>query len=377
MKIVYIIDSLENSGGMERVLTSKANWLASKKEFDVTIISRRANKDGCFFELNKNVTVDSLNLTPTNNKILNLLFKTDKNRFKKELTKKLLQLKPDITISLFGDEYEFLHTIKDGSKKILEFHFSKNYLTHLMDNIPNLSFRKFRKLYARYLQYKQQRVVLKFDKFVLLTEKDQSLWQKPSNSLVISNPLSFSSDKKSDGQQKEIIAIGRFIAQKGFDLLINAFRLITKNNPDWKLTIYGEGQDKDYLLDLINRYHLQKVILLKSPSKKIKEALLNSSILAFSSRYEGFGLVLTEAMECGLPCVAFDCECGPSEIISHKKDGYLVSDFNIDFFAKNLEYLMVNNKERLLMGQNASKNVKRFHIDKIMIKWTELFKDII
>jgi glycosyltransferase involved in cell wall biosynthesis len=377
MKIVYIIDSLENSGGMERVLTSKVNWLASQEEFEVIIISRRTNKSGCFFDLHKNIIIENLNLKSSNNKITNLILKIDSRRFKKELTEKLFELKPDITISMFGDEYEFLHTINDGSKKILEFHFSKNYLSHLMANIPNLSFRKLRKLYASYLQYKQQRVILKYDKFVLLTEKDQVLWQNPSNSMVISNPLSFSSKEKSNGQQKEVIAIGRLIAQKGFDLLIKGFSLITKNNPDWKLTIYGEGQDKNYLLGLINSYNLQKVILIKEPTKKIKEALLNSSILAFSSRYEGFGLVLTEAMECGLPCVAFDCECGPSEIISHKKDGYLIEDFNIDVFAKSLQDLMINDESRLLMGENASQNVKRFHIDKIMIKWSKLFKEII
>ncbi|WP_218598887.1 glycosyltransferase family 4 protein [Polaribacter sp. NJDZ03] len=377
MKIVYIINSLEDSGGMERVLTSKVNWLASQREFDVTIVSRTDTKNGFFFELNKNVTVENLNLKQSNHKILNLIFNTDRKKFKKELTKKLLELKPDITISMFGDEYQFLHTIKDGSKKIIEFHFSKNYLSHLMANIPNLSFRKLRKLYASYLQYKQQRVVLEYDKFVLLTEKDQLLWNNLVNSSVISNPLSFNSKEKSTGEQKEIIAIGRFIAQKGFDLLIKSFSLITKNNPDWKVTIYGEGQDKGYLLELIKSYNLQDVILLKPPTKKIKEALLNSSILAFPSRYEGFGLVLTEAMECGLPCVAFNCECGPSEIITDEKDGYLIEGFNIENFSKSLEKLMKNKELRLLMGETASQNVKRFHIDEIMTKWTQLFNDTI
>ncbi|MDN3620298.1 glycosyltransferase family 4 protein [Polaribacter undariae] len=377
MKIVYIINSLENSGGMERVLTSKVNWLASQREFDLTIISRTDNKNGCFFELNKNITVENLSLKQSNNKVLNLIPKTDRKEFKKELSKKLFELKPDITISMFGDEYQFLHTIKDGSKKIIEFHFSKNYLSHLMANIPNLSFRRLRKLYASYLQYKQQRVVLRYDKFVLLTEKDQLLWNNPANSSVISNPLSFNSIEKSNGKQKEIIAIGRFIAQKGFDLLIKSFSLIAKNNPDWKVIIYGEGQDKDYLLELIKSYNLQNVIFLKPPTKNIKEALLNSSILAFPSRYEGFGLVLTEAMECGVPCVAFNCECGPSEIITDEKDGYLIEGFNVENFSKSLEKLMINKELRLVMGKTASQNVKRFHIDEIMSKWTKLFNDTI
>lgn len=376
-KIVYIINSLGNSGGMERVLSSKVNWLAAHKDYEVTIVSRETNKEGVFFDLHENIVIESLNLEQSNCKIINLIFKVDLIKFKKELSKKLFELQPDITISMFGDEYKFLYKIRDGSKKILEFHFSKNYLSHLMASIPNLSFRKLRQLYAQYLQYKHQKMIFSYDKFVLLTKKDQLLWKNPKNSLVIANPLSFLSNEVSNGDQKEIIAIGRLIAQKGFDLLIQAFNLLAKNNPDWKLTIYGEGQDKDYLLGLIQSYNLQKVISLNPSTKKIKEALINSSILAFSSRYEGFGLVLTEAMECGLPCVAFDCECGPSEIVSQGKDGYLVKDFRVDLFANQLQILMRDEALRVDMGKNAKENVKRFHIDTIMAKWDRLFKNII
>jgi glycosyltransferase involved in cell wall biosynthesis len=377
IKIVYIINSLGNSGGMERVLSSKANWLASSDLYEVTVITKEDNNEGFFFDLNKNIIIDSLNLRPSKNKIRNLFLNTDNHKYKKKITQKLFEIKPDITISMFGDEYEFLHTIKDGSKKIIEFHFSKNYLSHLMANIPNLSFRKLRQLYARYLQYKQYRVILKYDKFVLLTKKDQMLWGNPSNSCVIPNPLSFISNKKSNCEQKEVIAIGRLIAQKGFDLLIKTFSLINKSNPDWKLTIYGEGQDRDYLLGLIENYNLQGVILLKPPTKNIKDMLLNSSILAFSSRYEGFGLVLTEAMECGLPCISFDCECGPSEIICHNEDGFLVNNFNLNSFASFLNILMNDEALRKDMGEKAIMNVKRFYIDDLMKSWQSVFYDLL
>ena len=103
---------------------------------------------------------------------------------------------------------------------------------------------------------------------------------------------------------------------------------------------------------------------------------MDSSIYALSSRYEGFGLVLTEAMECGVPCVAFDCECGPSEIINNNIDGFLVEDRNVIQFAEKLEILMSDNELRKRMGVQAKQNVKRFGIEKVMQHWTSLFNDL-
>jgi glycosyltransferase involved in cell wall biosynthesis len=374
-KIVYIIDSLSNPGGMERVLCTKVNWLA-KNNYQVTIITQSSLREDLFFDFDKSIRIESLNLKKNKNIFFNLVLNKQKREFEKKLTQSLFQLRPDITISMFGEEYDFLYKIKDGSKKIIEFHFSKNYLTHLLTHIPNLSFRTLKIGYSKYIQHKQRKSAKKYDKLVLLTKKDKLLWDNNVNVSVIPNPVSFTTEEKSLLENKQLIAIGRFIAQKGFDLLIESFVLIHKKVPDWKLIIIGEGQDENYLNHLINVNNLKDVVALYPPNKQIKEVFLNSSILAFPSRYEGFGLVLTEAMECGVPCVAFDCECGPSEIISSGEDGYLVKPFDIDMFAKSVVNLMEDENLRKRMGAKAKQNVKRFHNELIMSKWVELFNEI-
>ncbi len=372
-KIVYIISSIENSGGIERVLSSKANWLACQGNYQVTILTQFDSENTPFFKFDKKVKIESLNLKRTNNKVINLVFKTHKKTFKRQLTIKLFEIKPDITISLFGPEYEFLYKINDGSKKIIEFHFSRNYLSHLMESIPNLSFRLFRTWRSKYMQFKERKAATRYDKLVLLTKKDQVMWGNPINSCVIANPLSFASNEVSPLNKNQIVGIGRFISQKGFDLLIQAFNQISDNIKDWTLAIYGTGQDEVYLKSLIAERGLGDRIILNPTVKNVKEVFLKSSIFALPSRYEGFGLVLIEAMECGVPCVAFDCECGPSEIIEDDVDGYLVPQNNIDIFSKMLLKLALDINLRKSMGQKAKQNVKRFQIEYIMNSWIKLF----
>ncbi len=371
-KIVYLIASLGNSGGMERVLSTKANWLAQNK-YSVTIITQLTLEEDYFFEFHKNVNIESLNLAKPSKNIVDLIFNTYNKEFERRLKSRLFELRPDITISMFGREYEFLYKINDGSKKMLEFHFSKNYLNHLMAHIPNLSFRTLRIWNSKYTQYKQRKIALKYDKVILLTEKDQLQWDDNVNSCVIPNPVSFTTHQKSSVVRKQIVAIGRFTAQKGFDLLIKSYSIVAEKMPDWRLIIMGEGQDEVYLKKLITTHNLSDFVVLQPPTKQVKELLLDSSILVFPSRYEGFGLVLTEAMECGIPCVAFDCECGPSEIIKNEVDGYLIPQFDTDKFAKSLQKLMEDENLRKIMGENAKQNVKRFHNGRIMNKWVELF----
>ncbi len=226
-KIVYLIASLGNSGGMERVLSTKANWLAQNK-YSVTIITQLTLEEDYFFEFHKNVNIESLNLAKPSKNIVDLIFNTYNKEFERRLKSRLFELRPDITISMFGREYEFLYKINDGSKKMLEFHFSKNYLNHLMAHIPNLSFRTLRIWNSKYTQYKQRKIALKYDKVILLTEKDQLQWDDNVNSCVIPNPVSFTTHQKSSVVRKQIVAIGRFTAQKGFDLLIKSYSIVAE-----------------------------------------------------------------------------------------------------------------------------------------------------
>ena len=129
-------------------------------------------------------------------------------------------------------------------------------------------------------------------------------------------------------------------------------------------------------MELINHKSLKDRITIMPPRKDIQDMLMNSSIYALSSRYEGFGLVLTEAMECGVPCVAFDCECGPSEILTHGEDGFVVENGNVKLFAHYLATLMKDKELRIKMGKASKRNVIRFYAEPIMKKWLDLFTEL-
>ncbi len=363
IKLLYCIQSLHNSGGMERVLTTKANYLADKLGYEIHI-AEKCNQGTPYFQLSSNIICHNLNAR--NNR-----------EYKKTLSKLLYEVRPDISISLNGDESTFLYKIKDGSKKIVEFHFTRYYLTYLINGIQNLRFRSFHKIKARIIQSIEKFYSSKYDKVVLLTKKDLTIWGNKHNMCYIYNPVSFYSSRTSTLMNKQIIAVGRYTAQKGFDMLIDSFAIIANEFKDWKLTIFGDGQDKKLYQDKINKYNLNGQIRLCNPTSDIKNEYLQSSIFVLSSRYEGFGLVLTEAMECGLPCIAFDCECGPSEIINNRETGYLVKPGNIIDFAEKMRKLILDKELRKTMGNAGKISVKKFHENYIMKKWDALFHELL
>lgn len=357
MTIVYCIPSLSKPGGMERVLTVKANWLAEVGGHTVHIVVRGGGES--YFPLSPLVRVHRI-----------------ERAYKAALGRLLGQVRPAVTVSLYGEEVKWLYSLKDGSKKVLEFHFTRNHLLHLVQGLPEVRFRPLRLQYARLLQYLDERYARYYDRIVLLTERDLALWGSPANAVVMPNPLSFTSADIADLRAKRIVAAGRLIATKGFDLLIEAFRLVAIQYPDWKLVIYGEGQDKIFLLNKIHRYGLDKQVEILRSTADLASELLDSSIYACSSRYEGFGLTITEAMECGVPCVAFDCECGPGAIIRDGHDGLLVAPQNVDQFGRALHLLMASHEYRVRLGERAKESVRRFSVEEVMPRWEELFQSL-
>ena len=378
MKIAYSIGSIYKTGGTERVLCTKANYLADHLGYEVHIIVLNNNTPP-FFPFSAQIHIHSLGIEQLNHKHWMIFGSRSKKEYKEKLFRKLEEIRPDITLSLFGPDAEFLYRAKDGSRKVLEFHFTKNYLKYLGEKnaMPGDKFRLLRKLWLSFLIRRQAHYASNYKNIVLLTERDKKLWGGGSKFRIIPNPLSFVSKKGYALKSKQVIAIGSYIPQKGFDLLIDSFARIAAEFPDWELYIYGKGQDKDFLAGKINDLCLQNQIFLKDPAKNIGEKLQDSAIFALSSRYEGFGLVLTEAMECGLPCVAFDCECGPDEIITPGRTGTLVPQQNTVLFAEALKELMKDEDKRKQMGYKAKEEVKRFYPENIMPLWIKLFEEII
>lgn len=177
----------------------------------------------------------------------------------------------------------------------------------------------------------------------------------------------------SNERKKQIVAVGRLVEQKGYDRLIAAWNLIALQLPDWKLQIYGEGELYDELLEMVESYKLLDSVEINAPVRDIHLVYQSSAILVMSSRYEGLSMVLIEAMNYGLPVIAFSSPCGPKDIISDGIDGFLVPDGDIHLLAEKILLLAQNKKLRIQMGKSALIKAQVFSFDKIMKEWEKLF----
>lgn len=361
MKIAYFIDTLWQSGGTERVLTTKLNWLASRPDTQVFVVTIRDNRPP-FFDLDKRVRRVEL---PVNDR--------DKKAYKSALKSFLHKINPDVSVAVAGMAVDTLWKVNDRSKKVLEFHYTKNFLVNFVRGLHSIRFRNLHILKMKWLQWRLAQTAKKYDVFVGLTRKDVGLWGNPRNMTFVHNPLSFRSERKSTCVNRRIVSVGSWTPAKGMDQLLEAFGPLAKKYPDWSVELYGSGQEEYLLRDIIRKYDMASQVSLNAPCKDIASRLVDASIYAFPSRSDGFGLVITEAMECGLPTVAMDCPCGPCEILD-ARTGIVVPDSDIDAFRVALQGLMDNSKLRADMGRVAQEEVKRFYPDNIMPQWLELFQ---
>lgn len=376
-KIVYCTPALYMAGGVERVLTNKANYFADVYGYDITIIITEGANKPLFFPLSPKIRIINLNIGFEElwscsffTKIIVYLRK--QRKYKMLLKKELFRIRPDITVSLLRREINFINDIKDGSKKIGELHVNRaNYrnFNYLSSSIVKTTFSRF---WMKSLTSKLR----KLDKLVVLTHKDMQAWVELNNVVVIPNPLSFNSAIVSKQTKKRVISVGRYCHEKGFDDLLRAWARVQHACPDWKLVIYGDGNRSQYEVMLSELGIDSHRCELNGPVSDIQLEYANSSMAVCSSRFEGFGLFILEAMACGLPVVSFDCPWGPSSIITNLEDGVLVENGNVSKLADNMVLLMKNEDNRLRMSKNAIKNVRRYSIDIIANNWKCLFDSL-
>ena len=376
-KIVYCTPSLYMAGGVERVLSLKANYFAEYYGYDVTIITTDGQDLENFFPLSDKVKVVNLGINFEEmwhrSFIARLfLYIPKERRFKKLLTGELKRIKPDFTISLLRREINFLTDINDGSKKIGEIHINR---AHYRNFTPNRS-NPFKALFAKYWMRGLVKKVKKLDRFVVLTEYDRQAWQEIPRVDVIPNPLPFYPDISHAIRRKRIIAVGRYFDEKGYDMLLKAWAIIEKKCDDWQLDIYGDG-NKSYYERIADSLSLDKNRCgLNNSITDVQKEYLSSSLFVCTSRFEGFGMGIVEAMACGLPVVAFDCLWGPRSIITDGEDGLLVENGNIEKMAETILSLIRQPECIYEMGINARKNVQRFNVDIIAKKWKRLFENL-
>lgn len=378
IKIAYCIPSLYSVSGMEKTLATKVNYFADHLNFEITVILTDGKGKPFAFPLSNKIDVINLDINYDQIWGYNVFKKTifyfiKQIIYRKKLTTVLNQIKPDITVSMLRREINFISRINDGSKKVGEMHFNRaNY----RDFNTKGKYIGLKGVLAKLWMGQLISNLKRLDHFVVLSYEDMNQWPELNNISVIYNPNDIFPDLVSDCTSSKIVAAGRFVNQKGFDLLLDAWKIVSEKHPDWSLSIYGPGS-KNSFLDQIKRNGIENSCFLHEAVKDLSPKFVESSIFAFSSRYEGFGMVITEAMACGLPPVAFACPCGPKDIIDNYKNGILVEPENIIELADKLIYLIENPQIRKEMGKNALVKAQRFRIEVIAKEWEQLFTEIL
>lgn len=381
MNIVYLVPSLENTGGMERILTEKINYLSKLKNVNIHVITTEQYNNEFGFAIDNQINIVHFKLNFTSLYKVSLVKKYINTKkklsvYKNRLKKYIIENNIDLCISLGGKEIEFLGNVNWPCKKILEIHFSKYIRKQFL-----LARKRgiFWSLLGDYRSKQLEFQVKGFDKLVVLTRLDLEDWKRINSNVVqIYNFSPFEKLLQSKLINKRIITVGRLEPQKGYDLLIKAFsKLDNIEFNNWTIHIFGEGEDRKYLENLIYKYNLDKVIFLEGVSKDIQKEMYNSSIYLMTSRYEGFPMVLLEALSVGLPIVSYDCPTGPREIIENNDCGFLIEFGDENELLRKLKELMLNENQRIKKGETSFKKNEIFDKEKIMKKWINLFDEVV
>lgn len=389
MKICFITGSVFSLGGIQRVLSVIASELSKDMNYDIEILctSDEFIENRSIYNLSENVKVDinsrleSTNLIKQsirrlnkytgilNNKItekflLNAIYSQDtRERFIKYINEN----KYDIVVGV-ADYYSILlGSIADKvtAKTIGWQH--NSYDAYL----------KTKNRYCWNLGYIFNKYINQLDKCIVLTNYDKNKYKEDMgiDCEVIYNPRSFKSKIKSKCENKQFLAAGRFTHQKGFDMLIESFHLFSKKNSDWNLVIVGEGEEKDKIVSLINKYNLNKRVQIKPFTDDIITYFMNSSVLLLPSRWEGMPMIVLESLEMGVPIIAYDITA-VVQIIENNKQGIVVEKFNVKKFAEAMNDIAKNRKLREMYSQSAIIKSKEFDIDIIIEKWKYILKNI-
>ena len=348
MKIVYVIEQLSEVGGMERILVDKMNWLCRQSQTEVALILLWRDNNPMAYDLDGNIDVVRLNVPRVRGGLLFPLVVLRYNRAVKALH-------PDVTVfSWVAGALLATFGVKRG-KTIYESHSDSRVLKH---------------------HWLQTTLQYRVDAVVALTPEDAASFTSVGNVIVIPNFTSLQPDVRIDYSKKHCIAMGRLVAEKDYLRMIALWTRISQTYPDWVLDIYGEGSERPKIEQYIMRFHLESQVLLHGFTQDIVEAYGSGSIFLMTSRTEGFPLVLVEAATCGLPIVAFDCPCGPRNILE-VSNGFLIPYEDEDAYVSAVQQLMSDITLRQKMGEDSQRDIARFSQESVMQQWINLFSRLI
>ena len=363
-RLLYIQDSF-GTGGINVVEAIKENWFYDHG-YDVRNLNVLNNRafDGSFryregikkYYIERDY-LDKLYHIPVIGVFLRFFY------YRIKLIYLILKINPDIIIAS-RDELEPFTVVlfTFWKKRVLEFHLG--FLDNGINNYP----------LKKRLRCK---VKFRFYHIVALTKKDQELRATAYKQkvFVVPNPLKITPEEYSKQENKKILILARFCPQKNLPNLLLVWENVEKKHPDWALDIYGEGEDKDRMLEIIKEKKLNTVHIKEYVNDPFK-IFPQYSIFLLPSLYEGFPMVLIECMSFGIPAVSYNCLCGPDEVIKDGEDGIIVQLNEMDTFIEKVNYLIEHPELRKSMSLKCRENIKRYALDKVMGQWTDLFGKI-
>src|SRR5471030_677526 len=393
MRICFITNTIFNLGGVQRVLSVLASELSKNNKVDIICTNNDFEINREMYNLNSNVNI-KINLELLNKRFINKVIC--------KVFQKINSLTGVFNNLIMKDILTYIYYPNEIQNKFLDHLNTQNYdivigvegyysllIGIISDRLNAITIGWQHNSYDAYLNNKNRyywkedelfkEYIPRLNQYVVLTDNDKNKYEEELgiDCKVIYNPLSFECDIKSSCNEKNIIFVGRLVEQqKGLDFLIESFNIVHKVKEDWILKIVGDGPDRENLINNIKKYNLQDNVILIGKSDNVKEHYLNSSIFVSTSRWEGFGLAITEAMECGLPVISFD-NSGPKEIINKPNiNGILVENHNVTKLANEIIKLIEDNEKRKSMSLESIKRAKDFKVNHIIKQWIEFIEKL-
>lgn len=355
MNILYIVEDYSENGGVERIVSDKANTLFTQYGHNVTLISVYHDKRPQQYILADGIKMIYLDVPfarKTSNPVTRLLSRVNTMIIAiLRLNEVIKGLNPDIiffTTTLGAILLPFCHT---KARKIYESHSARNY-------------NPFNKLFFL--------TELRAERIICLTSGDAKEYKYAKRVDIIPNYINVVNSHVEDYSVKKAIAVGRLEHPKGFDILIDCWKEISRQYPDWQLDIYGEGSCKEELQQQIDSLQLRDKVKLRGRNGNIIKVYPQYSLHLMTSRYEGQGIVLLEAQACGLPSVVFDYQYGASDIVSNGHNGFVVEQGNCRQFVDSVNKMISSEALRKEYGTNAVAVGMQYYRERIMYKWLQI-----
>lgn len=367
MKIVYVFRSLAVWGGIERILVDKMNWLVAHGH-EVCMITADQGQHTLPYQMDSRIRMTDLCICFHHQyrysgwrRLVDVWQR--QRRFQRKLREQLRASGPDVIVCTTANYVGTLARLKGRVPLVVESH---SICNRLVDNGRMRGVRR----------WWQRRMLRRADMLVALTEGDAAEWRKwvdhvavIPNMVHVPQPTPLSSPAA-----RRVIFAGRFEPQKQLDHLLTIWQKARQRHPGWTLAIYGEGSQRDWLLSEVAL--MDASIEVFPPTDHIFECYAQASILVLTSSFEPFGLVLPEAMLCGVPVVSYDCPYGPRAIITDGEDGLLARPQDADDFANKLCQLMDDEELRRRMGSKAAMKARHYEAHHVMPLWEKLFQDL-